>query len=176
MSAPIVISRFPKQLSTGHRPGGVWPRADQAHFALQDVEQLRQLVQAGTAQEGSQFRNPFVVLFSGLSLTFGFRPLTHGAKLVNLYGVVLHPDPLLNEQHRPRRPQLDEDSHQRHQRRNENKAGDGQAQIEQALCDTLMEPKRSTGDNKGRRFVQFVEAEGAAFICITLRSSLNSRA
>ena len=62
MSAPIVIRRVPKQLSTGQRSGGVWPWPDQAHITFQDVEQLRQFIKACDTQKTSKFRNPVVVL------------------------------------------------------------------------------------------------------------------
>src|SRR4029079_16079640 len=91
------------------------PRTHEAHVAEQDVEELRQLVEAGAAQEPAESRDPRVVVdleTGAVHLGQGeelvallLRADTHGAELQHAEGSPVEPAPLLGEQHRAARSQ-----------------------------------------------------------------------
>ena len=84
-----------------------WARADQAHLAAQDVEQLRQLVQAGAPEEAADRRDARIALHleqraarlvAGAQLlqqTIGV--LTHRAELPHPEAHAVFANPLLGD-------------------------------------------------------------------------------
>jgi hypothetical protein len=60
----------------------VWPRADQRHLAAQDVDELRQLIQAGHAQDSAQVGQPYIAAPSLPHDSSDFLHV-HGAEIVN---------------------------------------------------------------------------------------------
>jgi hypothetical protein len=51
VAGPIAIIDFPEQLFAGLRSERMWARANQRHVALQHVDQLWQLIDAGAANK-----------------------------------------------------------------------------------------------------------------------------
>src|SRR5271165_3014710 len=72
----------------------LWPRADKAHFALEDVKQLRQLVDARAAHEASDGCHPWVVdARPRLTVLLGI--LGHAAELEQREGLATVANPFL---------------------------------------------------------------------------------
>src|SRR3546814_1897337 len=61
MPLPIALVHFPIEAVAGLGGSGMGARADDAHVAAQHVEKLRQLIDAGLAQETAYSRHPVVV-------------------------------------------------------------------------------------------------------------------
>ena len=61
-----------------------WSRTDEAHIAVEDVEDLRQFVQAGGTDEFTDFGNARVVLRRQLGTGIFFRIDAHGTEFVDL--------------------------------------------------------------------------------------------
>lgn len=61
-----------------------WSRTDEAHIAVEDVEDLRQFVQAGGADEFADFGNARVVFRRQLGTGIFFRIDAHGTEFVDL--------------------------------------------------------------------------------------------
>src|ERR1022692_5325786 len=62
-----------------------------------------------------------------------FRIHNHGTELNNLKHALVQADSLLNEQHRPRGSQLDQDGSQRHDWAENQKQGSGEDYVEESL-------------------------------------------
>src|SRR3546814_1038087 len=60
MPAPIAAVDCPEQCVRRARAGGMGARADDAHIALEHVEELRQFVDTGFADDRSAARYPLV--------------------------------------------------------------------------------------------------------------------
>src|SRR5690606_6255826 len=79
----------------------VWPRADDGHRALQHVDELRQLVQAGAAQECPERRDPRVTLAGLGNGAFFFLMDPHAAELPHLDRLAAESVTQLAEEYRP---------------------------------------------------------------------------
>ncbi len=90
------------------------PRPNQAHVPLEDVEELRQLVDAQLADHLAHPGDAHVAILSKLC-TGLLRILAHAAELVDAKILVALPHPVLQEHHGPRALQLDEDGRHQHQ-------------------------------------------------------------
>src|SRR3546814_8385641 len=78
-------------------------RADQRHVALENVDELRQLVEARPAQEAPHPRHPAVVA-PGQHLGIGVgQVVMHGPELPAIEQIVVEAVALLPEKHRPAR-------------------------------------------------------------------------
>ena len=104
----VFVRQFRRQHSRNMRS-----RPDQRHVALDHVEQLRNFVEAGLAQNPPDRRHarialnrlPYAALVAGI--------VAHGAELVDLEAAVSIPVPVLKEQHRARRRRLYRDRNRR---------------------------------------------------------------
>ena len=86
----------------------MWPGADDAHVARQDVENLRQLVDAGPADEASYPGDAIIVPFGrAMPCTIGTVD-PHAAKLLDTEHLIAPSDPGLREQDRAWRVALDQ--------------------------------------------------------------------
>src|SRR6056297_2330919 len=93
-----VIERYSLgQLLDKFRSFGAWP--DKCHFAFQHVEDLRQLVDACSADERAYPRYPAVILGCPARFTVTFGIHAHAAKLQNAKGLAMQAHPLLAEKH-----------------------------------------------------------------------------
>src|SRR5271170_2158407 len=61
---------------------GVWTRADQRHFALENVDELRHLVKTGSTQQATDLGHPGVIA-SSLSYRWTILPNRHCAEFIN---------------------------------------------------------------------------------------------
>src|SRR5579883_1663715 len=84
------------------------PWAHDGHLATQDIDELRQLVEAGLAQEGTDPRHARIVPARELLGIIVPRMMIHGAELEDLDELVIEPITLLLEEDRPAAAQLDE--------------------------------------------------------------------
>ncbi len=97
-------------------PGQQGPGTDQCHLSLQNVDQLRQFIQAVFAEEFSHLRNPRVgVVFGGKAIWIGVRP--HRSKFVEGKNFAVFSHAVLAKDGRPGRRPADGQRDQGHQRR-----------------------------------------------------------
>src|SRR3546814_13573298 len=84
MPAPIAAVDFPEQFVRRARAGGMGARADDAHIALEHVEELRQFVDTGFADDRSAARYHLVASGGGLVATGIATVGPHSAAVVHL--------------------------------------------------------------------------------------------
>src|SRR5262245_58415068 len=89
--------------------GAFGARADEAHLAAQDVDELRNLVNAGFANEGADAGNSGIATLRPLRPSVLFGVLPHRAKLDDLEDAPVLADPFLRVKDRPGRFQLNGD-------------------------------------------------------------------
>ncbi len=106
------------------------PGADQVHVPLQDVEELRKLVQPEAPQPAADAGEPAAVVPCPLRR----RPArgAHGAELDQTEEPPATAHALLDEEHRARRVELDREGDEREERREQDQAERGQGQAEGA--------------------------------------------
>src|SRR5215510_14227536 len=111
------------------------PRPDEAHVTEQHIDQLRELVQTGAAEDRSHPRDARI----GFLRPHRSRALlgipTHGAELVENEDTAVLAGPRLAIEHGARRLELDGDGGQRHQRRRKNQSHRGYGDVEETLDD-----------------------------------------
>src|ERR1051326_6183411 len=107
-------------------------RAYQTHVALQNVEELRQLIEPILANESANPRDAIVAIGSPAWAAF-FRVLPHGAKLIDLKLLAVQTHTFLPEQHRPAAFNENRDGHQRHNGQSERDSKERRSDIHAAL-------------------------------------------
>ena len=117
-------------------------RADQRHFAVQNVEKLRQFVDAGSAHELAERRNAAVARAGELRAVL-FRVHNHAAKLIERKALEVAGVAFLPKEHRPAVLQLDDDRGQQHQRARNHDADERDDDIHQPFCRELLNGKRT---------------------------------
>ena len=145
-----------------HKERAFRARTNGAHVANEHVEKLRQLVQARLAQEGAE---------PGLTRVVDGGPgggggviavHAHGAELEHVERAVVEPHPLLPEQKRPRRGELDPYGYRQHDRTGDNERRGGDRDVEGALQESpqrVVEWKLAHAEK--RDAVEFVDLRGA---------------
>lgn len=118
-------------------------RPYQTHVPFEDVEELRQLVNAQLANHLAHPGDAHVTILSELC-TGLLRILAHAAELVNAKILVALPHPVLQEHHRARALQLDEDRRHQHQGREE-RDRDQRGQNVQPPLDKGIDGRRQEG-------------------------------
>jgi hypothetical protein len=113
----------------------VRPRPDQRHVALDHVEQLRNFVEAGLAQNSPHRRHARVALDRLPYAAHVARIDAHGAELVDLEAAVPIAVAVLIEQHRARRRRLYRDCNCDQERGEKQQRDACCGDVEDALCD-----------------------------------------
>lgn len=123
------------------------PRADEAHFTLEDVEQLRQFVQAGLAQEGPALGDAWVIFqfefcfpfFPGLRVAcqeffqFHVGIDAHTAEFITVEFFTISSDAAMLEDNRSRRILVNPQGNGQKERRQADDADEGTDDIEDAF-------------------------------------------
>ena len=91
-------------------------RSHQAHVPYEDIEELRSLIDTGLAYKMPHRRHSRVVGGSPLLLLLTRILYFHGTELVHLKRMIVKPNPLLAEEHRTRRRNLNQHCRQQHDR------------------------------------------------------------
>ena len=94
--AAIVLRHILEKLL--HEEGALGSRAHNAHFALQDVEELRKFVQVGPTEKFAHRRAAGVIRSGPMPVTFGRVVKPHGAKFVHAEDPRAQTDALLYKQ------------------------------------------------------------------------------
>jgi len=94
---------------------GMRARPNERHFSANDVENLRQLIQAGAAQDAADARDARIALHR-LAHVGAVLHHRHGAEFENIDGRLVAAPAALVEEYRARAFQLDGESNQRPQR------------------------------------------------------------
>ncbi len=103
---------------------------DQAHLSLEDIEDFRQLVQAGAAQKAAEGGQPHRV---GERFPLFVAGVGHGAEFEHQEGASVQPRALLTEEDGAPQPPGDEQGDNRHQGGEEQRGGRARGQIQQPL-------------------------------------------
>ena len=113
-------------------------RTDDCHIAHKDIPQLGQLVQTGLAQETAHPGDILlrVVEQMGGHVVGGVD--AHGAEFQDVEIALMDAHPLLLEEHRPRRVQLDGKAEQKQQRRQHQQPAGRQHHVQQPLDSFLI--------------------------------------
>ena len=116
-----------------------WARADEAHVAAQDVEQLRQLIQRGGAQDAPE---PSGARFIRQQLA-GFRvaSVRHGAEFVDIKIATKVANTLLSEDGATDPGNEQQQGDEQQQRRERNEEHKRQRQIQRALETAIIPPR-----------------------------------
>lgn len=118
-----------------------WP--NQAHVPFEDVEELRQLVDAQLADHLAHPSDAHIAILSELR-TVLFRVLAHAAKLVDAKILVALTHPVLQKHHGTRALQLDKNGRHQHQGREE-RDGDQRGQDVHSTLDEGIDGGRQEG-------------------------------
>src|SRR6266404_1833002 len=130
----IAVHRFVEQPALQFALHRVRTRADQREVAFEhDVEELRQFVKAGLADEASDAGDAAIVPGHDPGGQWIGLIVVQRAKLEDVDALVVEAEPLLAEQHRPRTVELDRQRHQRHQRARQQQNGGADEMVEQPL-------------------------------------------
>ena len=113
-------------------------RADNAHGAAENIEHLREFIQAGLAQEPANSRNPLlgVAQFVGRSVLRGVG--THGAELVDVKMCLVQAHAFLLEEHRALAIQFDGDCYGKHREREHHNAETRKNDIDKTFEEMLI--------------------------------------
>ena len=147
VAQPVFLRHLPEQFVAGQRAECVRSRADDAHVALQHVEQLRQLVDAGHADDAADAGDAIVVARGRAVAVEVARLDVHAAELEDLERLVVSPQPSLREQHRAAALQPDRDRDEDQQRRQRHHRRAGQHQVHRALLHPRAERHRPARDD-----------------------------
>src|SRR5271156_1105572 len=113
--------------------GALRTRPDQTHFTAEDVENLRQFVEARLADEAADFGDATVIARSpGWTIRFGI--LVHRAELQDFEGLTSQAGALLAEQNRRTRLKPDRRSYQSHDRKRHDQRDKRDDDIHGTLC------------------------------------------
>jgi hypothetical protein len=131
-------------------------RVNEAHVALEHVEELGQLVDARLSQEPSNWSDLRVILYfeyraAYLIELFQFsKPLLgisdHGPELVEPEPPLVAPHPLLDKEDRPRGGELDAETDDEKERGQKEDAGEGSNDVQRPLEDEGHPPHSSGGE------------------------------
>src|SRR5574340_927035 len=116
-----------------HEVGALRTRADKAHVAKENVEYLRQLVDAGAADETSGERHAAVVLTCPARLAVFLGIDAHAAELENGEIAAALADALLAVEHRAGTFQFDQQGGQRHDRQADSQHGGADHEVEETF-------------------------------------------
>ncbi|ODN71891.1 hypothetical protein A6302_00823 [Methylobrevis pamukkalensis] len=140
---------------------GVGARADQGEFAAQHVDELRQFVDRGAADEAADLRHPRIALRDDLGRGRVRHLVEHRAELHHLDDLVVEAVALLPEDHRTAALGAHGHGRRQHQRRQDDEGERGEDHVEDALGDPVP---------AGDRLVEHVEEGHAADVGIGART------
>ena len=132
-------------------------RPDDGHLALQDVDQLRQLIKARAAQEPSNARHSRVVALGLLNFLAVFGN-GHGSELEDPEDRVVLAVPALTEEDRSRAVELDRQSDQREQRRQKRERYSSDDKIDHRLQQPVALGERDQIDDTRSEFAERASA------------------
>lgn len=122
-----IFRRILLELLDEERPFGT--RADNAHFPLQDIDKLRQLIQAHRAQKAPHLRDARIVLPRHHRAARLLRILAHAAKFINLKLLAIPSGAHLFVKNRPLAVQLDGQCNGKHRQSRQSERGQGEKNI-----------------------------------------------
>ena len=125
-------------------------RTHHAHLAAQYVEQLRQFVDAGRADDAADTRDPVVVATGRAPALQVARLDAHAAKLVHQEQAVAVADALLAEEDRATAVELDRNRDDQQQRREKCQRDRRQQHVDAALDDPVIGAQRIGRHQDGR--------------------------
>ena len=138
------------------------PRADDAHVALEDVDELGQLIQTAFSDNAADGRDARVILAGGEACDAVLLGVdTHGTELDDLEYLSVYRESLLLIEHGAAVIDLDGDGGDQHQGGQQNQRGTGGHDVEDPLCHTVL---RADGGSAGieDRAVEGLDMHGLA--------------
>ena len=124
------------------------PGADERHIPQQDIQQLRQLIQAGSAKQSSDAGDARVAGCGRGEFISGGAGV-HRAELINVEECAVATNSLLDEERWPGRIQADEDCDESEKRGKKDEQKRGEHKIESALAEGIIPGSSS---NNGKTF------------------------
>ena len=115
------------------------PRTNDGHFAMENIEQLRQLIEPQAAHDGADAGNPFRV---GKPSSIGVMRRSHGAEFVKFEGSATEPWALLPEQDR----RTHGCGHKKRGGRHKRQADDERSRCGKAVDGSFRHPVSTLGD------------------------------
>ena len=134
------------------------PRPDDGHVALEDVPQLRQLVDVRSAQQLADRRPPRILLAREHRTRLGFRILVHRSELVNHERLAVEAHPLLAVEHLAARRQLHQHGDDPERDGEHDQRGARDRDVDTALDDAVEALQRDVVDVDDRNAVEILEA------------------
>src|ERR1700727_1934088 len=109
--------------------------SDQRHIALDDIDELRNFIKTGLAQDSADWRNPGIALHR-LAYARGVARIdAHRTELIDFEEPVPIAVSVLIEQHRPPGRDLDRDSDRYQERREEQQGCTRERNVEKSLSE-----------------------------------------
>src|ERR1700735_2131488 len=99
---PIVISRYIIQKFL-HEVRALGPRAYNAHVAFENIDKLRQLIQACLSQKRTHSGSSRIILGGPVGIAFRALADFHGPELQHMEKLAVKSYAILRKKHRPRR-------------------------------------------------------------------------
>ena len=118
-----------------HKKRQFRPGPHQAHLALEYIKELRELVQGALSQERAEFCFPHVPVRGPAGVLSGID--AHGAEFIHVKGFFVPADPLLSEDDRSGRGQLDAYGARQHDRRCHEDQQQGANDIHRPLAERI---------------------------------------
>src|SRR5947207_6089289 len=122
------------------------PRTDEAHLASENIEELRQLVERPGANETADARAARIVFLRPHRAGRVLSADAHRTKLEDLERFSIEAHPHLSIENRSAIFDPDEQRDQQHQRREDDRRGDADDEIERALDETAPALERRLGE------------------------------
>jgi hypothetical protein len=107
-----------------------WPRTDEAHISLENVQEFREFIQASAAHQLAESRESICI---GQELSIGSASIGHCAELIQSKGLSAKPGAFLREQQRPTMNDPRRQCDKSRNRKKEREKADGHHQVEDAL-------------------------------------------
>src|SRR2546430_145774 len=129
--AVVVLADILQELLHKMWTFGTW--SHYAHVSLQNIDELRQLIEASFSQDTPDTRPSVVGLGRPADVAVGGTAHSHRTKLIHLKWQAIESDPVLHEENGPRRSQPNQYCDQTNERSNCKEREDRKTDIEDSL-------------------------------------------
>ena len=119
-----------------------WTRADKAHLPLQDIDELREFIDAELSQEPSHLSYPRIIVCAHHRTCHFFSITHHSTKFMHDELSPIQSHSLLMVESRPFGSQFNQNGHHHHQRRKQNEEKSRYHNIHDPLDDSHQSPQR----------------------------------
>src|SRR5208283_874704 len=136
----VVLLDFTQEFLREMRPLG--PGADNAHVTFQNVEKLRQFIEAAAPQQSADPGSARVILRGPRGIAVRGLGYPHRTELVHRKNPSLEPDSALHKKNRPGRTQLYRSPNEDRERGRDNHRKYGEEDVKGTFHDDVLDPVR----------------------------------